>query len=221
MPSPGAPARHRNQPNHNERVAERRGNDRVYKLSWEECYLLQTFIKTLPPASGPAGHWAGCWTLRTGNRDRNTQESRQALLIRLWAIQKIIWHSSSDVENTALPFRSEEMQSKPCKHALPNTKFKKPQNVFNNPSQNIEMGEEFQVSPGRRGTPKCKVNLKQEPKVHRMSFHGCKWGEGEVLISFSSHMCKGKGHSSHRHRREITKVNNVVQKSTSQDKGSG
>lgn len=64
MPSPGAPARHRNQPNRNERVVESRGNDRVYKLKREECYLLQTFIKTLPPASGPAGHWAGpLWIL--------------------------------------------------------------------------------------------------------------------------------------------------------------
>lgn len=59
MPSPGAPDPHRNQLNRNERAAEGRGTDGVYKLSWEECYLLQTFIKTLCPARGPAGHWSG------------------------------------------------------------------------------------------------------------------------------------------------------------------
>lgn len=71
MPSPGAADPHRNQQNRNERDAEGGGKDRVYKLSREECYLLQTFIKTLFPARGPEGTdpaHCGCCALRVKER---------------------------------------------------------------------------------------------------------------------------------------------------------
>lgn len=53
---------------------------------------------------------------------KHTQES-QALVMINWVIQKIIWHSSSDVEITASLPRAANEEVRICKRALPNTQF--------------------------------------------------------------------------------------------------
>lgn len=136
-----------------------------------------------------------------------------------------------------------EITAVPCcfKHALRNPEFRKPGEgtkcVFVISECKLLMGgRSSKCHLGDVATSKCKVILKQEPRVHGMSFHGWMWGACErigmaVLIGVQkfrtflfSRMCKGKGHASHGHRREINtfkKVNNVVPKNTAQDKSSG
>lgn len=94
----------------------------------------------------------------------------------------------------------------------------KEQNEFRNLSQNIEMGRSSKSHLGDVATPKCKVNLKQEPynELSRPQVRSV-WADWmAVLISFS--MCKRRGHSSHRHRRKSQKLTTLCRKNTAQDK---